>query len=90
MKQIKLITFELPSMIAYLSKLVAIIATGYFAHQVYIDFSNEFVVRRGTEYSLDDSPTSFSLTIIKKFSFITLSVYLAFWGIKVRKKDKGK
>ncbi len=86
-KNIKLVSFELPLAVAWVLKIIALIAAIYFLYDVYMDISNGYVVRRGNQYTLEGSPTAFYLNIAKRLIFSALFGYLAFWGIKFKKKE---
>lgn len=85
MKEIKLIKAEIIPILAWPMKLIAVAVGLYFLNDIYIDILNEYVVRRGSTYTLEDSPIGFYLNIAKRGLFSIIAFYFALWGIKLKK-----
>ncbi|GLP94944.1 hypothetical protein GCM10007895_02500 [Paraferrimonas sedimenticola] len=85
MNKIKLITFELSAVPAYSLKMLGAIAAAYIAFGVNEDLANQYILLRGTEYTVAEDPSMFYLNIIKRLSFIAFFLYLAIWGIRAKK-----
>lgn len=87
MKKIKLVKFELHKYIAWPIKLVMAILALHFAKEAYIDYSNEYIIRRGIQYTLIDSPRSFYINLTKTIGISLAFLYLAFGGIVPKKSN---
>jgi hypothetical protein len=85
MNEIKLVKFELDSYIAWPLKVIMAILAFYFANEVYIDYSNGFITRRGSQYTLVDSPISFYINIAMTTGFCLILSYMAIGGIVSKK-----
>lgn len=72
---------RLPKTLAWSLKLLAMLLFAYFLYDVYVDFSREFIVRRGWQYTLEEDPRSFYINIIKRVTISFACLYLAIWGI---------
>ena len=78
----KLTRLDLPIFWAILLKVVCALVCVYFAYDVFIDLSREYIIRRGNTYTLQEDPVSFYVNIAKRVVFIVASLYLAVWGIR--------
>ena len=87
MKEIKLIRFELHKYIAWPIKLVLAILALYFANEAFTDHSNEYVIRRGIQYTLIDSPRSFYINLTKTVGISLACLYLAIGGVVPKKSN---
>ena len=87
MKKIKLVKIELNKYMAWPIKIVMGLLAVYFAKEAYIDYSNEYIIRRGIQYTLVESPRSFYINLAKTVGFSLAFLYLAIGGVVPKKSD---
>jgi hypothetical protein len=81
MKEIKLVKIEINKYVAWPVKIAMAILALYFAKEAYIDYSNEYVIRRGIQYTLLESPRSYYINLTKTIGICLFFAYLAIGGI---------
>ena len=48
-----------------LVRFLILIVAAYFIYEAFVDYTNGYVIRRGIQYTLEDNPRSFYISIIK-------------------------
>jgi len=81
LNEIKLIKVRVPKYWDVLLKIIAAVFCCYFLYDVFVDISREYVVRRGSTYTLQQDPVSFYINIAKRIVIAVALLYLSVWGV---------
>ncbi len=82
-----IVKIEVNNLAAYTLKVLLVIVSGYFLFSAYTDSSNEYIVRRGIKYTLENDARSFFINLMKDLSIGLFCLYYAIFGIIAKEKQ---